>query len=99
MHFYSSRSLCSHDVIARINEENFPGDGTSERTIQEERGVAHPALLDVATQRRGQSHVLTEVCETRNSTPGQCVERPRSHGIYSNVLSSNFLRTVTYPAF
>ncbi len=40
--------LCSHDVVARINEENFTGDSASMRTAQEERCVANLALFNIA---------------------------------------------------
>ena len=52
--------LCSHNVIARINKENFAGDGAGMGAAQEERGIAYVALLDVSAQWGCYSHLFAE---------------------------------------
>lgn len=39
--------LHPHDVVTRVDEENFPRDVARQWAAQEEGGVAHVALLDV----------------------------------------------------
>ncbi len=53
----------SHNIIARINEENFAGDGAGIGATQEERGIAYVTLFDVSAQWGCYSHLFAETGE------------------------------------
>src|SRR5258708_19459102 len=75
----------THDVIARVNEEDFTCNGASIRTAQEECSIPHFALLDVAAQWRCYAHVFAEAGEAPYPPGCQRVEPPPRNGIHANL--------------
>src|SRR5258708_38650171 len=75
----------THDVIARVNEEDFTCNGASIRTAQEERSIPDFALLNAAAQWRYYAHVFADAGEARYAAGCQRVERPGRKGIHASV--------------
>src|SRR5690349_9236691 len=58
--FMRIENLCPHNIVARINKHDFARDGASIMTAQEESGIAHIALFDIATQRGHMRYLIAE---------------------------------------
>src|SRR5450755_2725850 len=57
---FSKHLLRAHDIVTSIDEHNLAGNGAGIVASQEERGIAHLALLDVAAQGRDLTHLFAE---------------------------------------